>query len=60
MQTGVAIGWIDLAGLEPDAPQRDPEAVLNGIAYDAKRDRLWVTGKLWRHIYQIEIVAKGH
>ena len=57
---GHVTGWIDLTGLEPDAMQRDPEAVLNGIAYDAKRDRLWVTGKLWRHIYQIEIVPKPH
>jgi glutamine cyclotransferase len=50
------LGWIDLTGLEPDAEKRDPEAVLNGIAYDAKEDRLFVTGKLWRHIYEIKVL----
>lgn len=54
---GRVLAWIDLTGLEPDAEQRSPEAVLNGIAYDARHDRLFVTGKLWRHIYQIELVA---
>jgi glutamine cyclotransferase len=55
-QDGHVIGWIDLTGLEPDAVKRDPEAVLNGIAYDATHDRLFVTGKLWRHIYEIKVV----
>ncbi|SEG63255.1 Glutamine cyclotransferase [Bryocella elongata] len=53
---GRLLEWIDLSGLEPDAEERDPEAVLNGIAYDQKGDRMFVTGKLWKHIYQIEVV----
>ncbi len=52
--TGRVTAWIDLRGLEP---QTDPHrAVLNGIAYDAQHDRLFVTGKLWSHIYEIELV----
>jgi glutaminyl-peptide cyclotransferase len=32
--------------------------VLNGIAYDAKEDRLFVTGKNWPKLYQIRVVAR--
>ena len=39
--------WIDLTGLRPAASRQDAEAVLNGIAYDEARDRLFVTGKQW-------------
>jgi len=55
--TGKVTGWIDLAGLLPveDRPGTD---VLNGIAYDAKADRLIVTGKLWPRLYEIKLVAK--
>jgi len=56
---GRVLEWIDLTGLEPDALQRDPEAVLNGIAYDPKGDRIFVTGKLWKHIYQIQVVPSA-
>jgi glutamine cyclotransferase len=48
--TGQVTAWIDLAGLRP--PGAD---VLNGIAYDAAGDRLFVTGKLWPYLYQIEL-----
>jgi glutaminyl-peptide cyclotransferase len=57
-QSGNVVGWIDLAGLLPP-PQRgtdSPDAVLNGIAYDAKRHRLFVTGKLWPKLFEIELV----
>jgi glutamine cyclotransferase len=37
----------------------DPEAVLNGIAYDSVNDRLFVTGKLWPRLFEIQIVPKG-
>jgi glutaminyl-peptide cyclotransferase len=50
--------WIDLSGLAP-RPQDtvDPSNdVLNGIAYDARHDRLFVTGKRWPKIYQIRLV----
>ena len=52
-RSGHVTGWIDLAGLLPDAERRGDEDVLNGIAYDAAKDRLFVTGKLWPHVYQI-------
>ena len=34
----------------------DPEAVLNGIAHDAANNRLFVTGKLWPRLFEIEVV----
>ena len=55
-QSGRVIGWIDLRGLLSPVYRLDPEAVLNGIAYDAGRKRLFVTGKLWPRLFEIEIV----
>jgi glutamine cyclotransferase len=54
--TGQVLGWVDLAGLLPDDERSDPEAVLNGIAYDAANNRLYVTGKLWPKLFEIQIV----
>lgn len=51
--TGRVKGWLDLSALIP--PVRDPEAVLNGIAYDEQADRLLVTGKLWPRLYEIRV-----
>jgi glutaminyl-peptide cyclotransferase len=56
-KTGKVVGWIDLAGLLDPAP-RDPDAVLNGIAYDARGDRLFVTGKRWPKLFEIRLVKK--
>jgi glutamine cyclotransferase len=36
----------------------DPEPVLNGIAYDAASNRLFVTGKLWPRLFEIEVVPR--
>ncbi len=55
---GRVLGWIDLAGLLPDNQRIDAESVLNGIAYDASRDRLFVTGKQWPAVFQIRVVPK--
>ncbi|HWU80497.1 MAG TPA: glutaminyl-peptide cyclotransferase, partial [Caulobacter sp.] len=55
--TGKVTGWIDLTGLLPDADRARAD-VLNGIAYDAKADRLIVTGKLWPRLYEIKLVRK--
>ena len=54
-KTGAVIGWIELTGL---LTPREAQAadVMNGIAYDAAGDRLFVTGKLWPKLFQIEIV----
>ena len=53
---GRVLGWIDLAGLL-SGPQAKlpPEAVLNGIAYDAQKSRIFVTGKLWPRIFEIQV-----
>lgn len=55
-QTGQVIGWIELKGLLSAADRSEPVDVLNGIAYDAKNDRLFVTGKLWPRLFEIELV----
>jgi glutaminyl-peptide cyclotransferase len=54
--TGQVLGWIDLTGLLTPAEHTDPDAVLNGIAYDAAHDRLFVTGKLWPKLFEIKVV----
>jgi glutamine cyclotransferase len=52
--TGRVIAWINLDGLLDPAP---PSAeVLNGIAWDADGERLFVTGKLWPSLFEIELV----
>ncbi len=58
-QTGAVLGWIDLTGLLPENLRSSPEAVLNGIAYDAAHDRLFVTGKLWPRLYEIRLAGIG-
>jgi glutaminyl-peptide cyclotransferase len=57
--TGKVVGVINLTGLAPDPKTlTDPgNDVLNGIAYDAKHDRLFVTGKRWPSLYEIKLVA---
>jgi len=55
---GRVLGWIDLSGILPKSERPDPDAVLNGIAYDAAGDRLFVTGKLWPKIFEIKLVPK--
>jgi len=51
---GEVLGFIDLGTLYPQSA-RNSEAVLNGIAYDAAAKRLFVTGKNWPQLYEIEI-----
>jgi glutamine cyclotransferase len=67
LSTGKVIGWIDLNGISPDdVPAADKvndpydqkaENTLNGIAYDGKNDRIFVTGKDWKHLYEIKITG---
>lgn len=54
-QSGRILGWIDLAGLLPQEERLDEEDVLNGIAYDEKDDRLFVTGKRWPKLFEIRL-----
>ena len=61
--TGDVVGWIDLKNLLkpgdilPSTPMAG-EAVLNGIAYDVAKDRLFVTGKLWPKLFEVKIVPQ--
>jgi len=55
-QTGQVRAWIDLTGIYTPE-NNDPNRVLNGIAYDAEGDSLFVTGKLWSQLFQIELIA---
>lgn len=62
-RTGKVVGWVDLTGLllpsdriESGPMQTD---VLNGIAYDAAHDRLFVTGKRWPKLFEIRLVKKA-
>ena len=54
-QSGKVTSWIDLKGLISTSEVSDEEGVLNGIAYDDKTDRLFVTGKLWPKLFEIKI-----
>ena len=53
---GRVLGWIDLSGLLSPYLRLDSSAVLNGIAYHEGTCRLFVTGKLWPALFEIEIV----
>jgi len=55
---GRILGWIDLTPLWPARQRPDPEAVLNGIAWDAENNRLFVTGKHWPRLYEIRVVPQ--
>jgi glutaminyl-peptide cyclotransferase len=54
--TGNVTGWIDLAPLVRQTVPNDVDAVLNGIAHDPATDRLFVTGKNWPRLYEIDLV----
>lgn len=56
-KTGRVTGWIDLHGLL-DPREAGGVDVLNGIAYDAAGDRLFVTGKLWPRLFEVRITSK--
>ncbi len=57
---GHVIAWIDLADLLPPDQRVNAESVLNGIAYDAQHDRLFVTGKQWPAVFEIKVVPLSH
>ena len=58
--SGKVVGWIDLAGLLNPADRIEGHTdVLNGIAYDAKGDRIFVTGKRWPKLFEIRLFRKA-
>ncbi|MDR2064658.1 MAG: glutaminyl-peptide cyclotransferase [Prevotellaceae bacterium] len=54
-QTGAIVGEIDLSGIYQNA---NAENCLNGIAYDVKNKRIFITGKHWSKLFEIQIVKK--
>jgi glutamine cyclotransferase len=57
--SGKVTGWIDLTGILPRQDRTDLTDVLNGIAYDAAGDRIFVTGKRWPKLFEIRLVKKS-
>jgi len=57
--TGKVVGWIDLSGILKAEDRNDLTDVLNGIAYDATGDRVFVTGKRWPKLFEIRVVRKS-
>ncbi|MBE0479911.1 MAG: glutaminyl-peptide cyclotransferase [Dehalococcoidia bacterium] len=57
-ENGRVTGWIDLEGILQLQAGDGPADVLNGIAYDAENDRLFVTGKLWPRLFEIQLVPQ--
>jgi glutamine cyclotransferase len=57
---GKLLGWIDLSGISPDDQDdaSERENTLNGIAYDAVGDRIFVTGKNWKRLFEIKVKPK--
>jgi glutamine cyclotransferase len=58
-ETGQVNAWIDLTELQK-ANRSSGEDVLNGIAYDAANDRLFVTGKFWSRLYEVKLVWENN
>jgi glutaminyl-peptide cyclotransferase len=57
--TGKVVGWINLDKISPEDTARDSENTLNGIAYDSANDRIFVTGKQWRKLFEIKLKPKN-
>ncbi len=55
-RSGRVLGWIDLGGLIDKHQLANADAVLNGIAYDSKEDRLFLTGKWWPSLFEIKVI----
>ncbi|MDO9368296.1 MAG: glutaminyl-peptide cyclotransferase [Sphingopyxis sp.] len=53
--SGDVKSWIDLTGLKAQAGATGSDSVLNGIAWDGKKKRLFVTGKYWPKLYEIAL-----
>jgi len=56
--SGEVLGWIDLTDLYPRS-ERGYEDVLNGIAFDPESERLFVTGKNWPSLYEVELIPRS-
>jgi glutamine cyclotransferase len=56
-KTGLVTNWIDCSDLRKQLPPGSGAEVLNGIAYDAQKDRIFVTGKFWPRLFEIRIMG---
>ena len=57
-ENGNVVSWIDLTGLKNELDSTIGADVLNGIAYDPETEKLYVTGKLWPNLFEIQLVSK--
>ena len=57
-ESGRVLGWIDLRGLSGTLGVSAEVDVLNGIAYDGRGGRLFVTGKFWPKLFEIRLVRR--
>ncbi|MFT7289379.1 MAG: glutamine cyclotransferase [Halieaceae bacterium] len=57
--SGEVIAVIDLSDLLDPAERQPDTDVLNGIAWDAAEQALWVTGKSWPWLYRIQLEPPG-
>jgi glutaminyl-peptide cyclotransferase len=55
-ETGMVVTMLDMSGLRPEENQARAGEVLNGIAYDAENDRLFITGKHWKWLYEVTLI----
>ena len=56
MKTGRVTGFLELNEIIPDEYRSHGDYVLNGIAYDRKKKRFFVTGKMWPHVFELELL----
>ena len=59
-ENGKILGWIDFSPMTKEEVKEPGNDVLNGIAYDEKTDRIFVTGKLWKKLFEIKVKAKQY
>lgn len=59
-KNGRVTGWIDLSTLRAHLPPNAKVDVINGLAYDAKGDRIYVTGKFWPNVFEIRVAGHTH
>jgi glutamine cyclotransferase len=59
-ETGQVLGWINLETLLNQGKYTTSADVLNGIAYDKKQNRLFVTGKYWPNLFEIKLITESH
>lgn len=56
--TGRIVGWIDMSGLLTEEERSDEVDVLNGIAYNPENNHLYITGKFWPKLFEINLIPK--